>query len=372
MDAIERWFSRAVIAPESLDPGDADIALLGELNHFVHEKTDFRLEMASVLAGHGFDVFGEELGWSDGARINQYLRTRDPAAFDRIALFGYRGDARTDRDDSPRGVFKASLDAYPFALMRAEQERFYTGLSAKHYFGFDVAAGHDGAYADMAKLDAAPPAIVIGESLSQEIDRLIAFKGALGSGANVGLVAAIDARIDGLIYAGLVRDAATYEATRPAMVFREDAMKRRLSDARRLLPGKFVLMGHAMHLAKDDRRIEAPGVVGPGGGHTSSLGHHIAQELRLKPFSIWMIYGAGRDSQPLPDLPNDNRYPADTLNARLARWFQAPTLLLTESAPSGLVKIGHMYNSVFAVDLKAVADAIYFWPKVSPLRSGRL
>ena len=59
--------------------------------------------------------------------------------FNSIALFGYRGAARTDRDDRMTGVFRDSPAAYPYALMRAEQTRFHRGLTARAYFGFDVA-----------------------------------------------------------------------------------------------------------------------------------------------------------------------------------------------------------------------------------------
>ena len=46
MDAIDHWLDRAVVAPQLLDPADADVVVLGEMNHFVHEKSDFRLALA--------------------------------------------------------------------------------------------------------------------------------------------------------------------------------------------------------------------------------------------------------------------------------------------------------------------------------------
>jgi len=267
MDAIDRWLDRAAIAPSSLDPGAADVVVLGELNHFVHEKSDFRLALAPRLLQLGYDVWGEELGWSDGTRIDDYLRTRDEQIFESIALFGYRGDVRGDRDDAPTGIFRESLKAYPFALMRAEQQRFYRGLRARGYFGFDVAAGHDGAYAD---IEALLPTLrglpvrwlerlrpVPGESITAEIARLEGLRGALAPDAGRRLSAALSARIDGLGYADLVRDAPTYDATRPAMALREEAMKRRFADARALFPNRrMVLLGHAVHLAKDDTRLD--------------------------------------------------------------------------------------------------------------------
>ena len=172
------------------------------------------------------------------------------------------------------------------------------------------------------------------------------------------------------LHAALVRDAATYEATRPAMAFREDAMKRRFADARAIFPGRIALMAHAMHLAKDDNLINAPGAVGPGGRLTPSLGHHIVQELGLKAYAVWMIYGGGEDSQPLKDLPNKARFPSHTLNARMARLFDQPTVVSLEGAPDVSYAIGHLYNTLFETRLKAQADAVWFTPKVTPMRLG--
>lgn len=66
MDAIDRWLDDAELAPAPLDTHDADVVVLGEMNHFVNEKSDFRLALASPLVERGYDVWGEELGWSDG------------------------------------------------------------------------------------------------------------------------------------------------------------------------------------------------------------------------------------------------------------------------------------------------------------------
>ncbi len=378
MDAIDHWLEHAVLAPEQLDPANADVEVLGEMNHFVHEKSDFRLALAPPLLARGFDVWGEELGWSDGTRIDEYMRARDESIFERISLFGFSGDARTDRDDSMRGVFGAA-PPYPFALMRAEQQRFYRGLHAHGYFGFDVAAGHAGVYADIAatrapqELPAAwheelPP--VHGESIDAEIARLQRLRDALPRNADLRLRAALSARIDGLAYTDLVRDAPTYEATRPAMALREDAMKRRFADARALFPARrMVLLGHAMHLAKDDAAISGGGGIGPGGDRVPSLGHHIHRELGLSTFVVWMLYGGGTDSQPLADLPRTADYPADSLNARMARRFTAPTLVRTTNAPTVPMRIGHLYNMLIGVSLPEQVDAIWFVPRVTPMRA---
>jgi erythromycin esterase-like protein len=376
-DALDAWLDRALLEPGALDTGEAEVLVLGEFNHFVHEKTDFRIAMAQQASRLGFKVWAEELGWSDGRRLTQYFEARDEAVFDRLSLFGWRGDVRADRDDRPTGIFRASLEAYPFDLMRAEQTRFYRTLSPEALYGFDVAAGHDGGYVDLfARLEttSAPTAWTAalarrpGEPLQEEAARLIALAAEAPAGLDRLARADLSALIDGLTYTGLVQTAATYAETAPAMAFREDAMKRRLVDIRALAPGKLVLMGHALHLVRDDDAITAPGIVGPGGQGTSSLGHHLGQELGLPMFIIWMIYGGGEDSQPLPDLPRRADFGPHTLNARLAARFDRPVLLDARTAPDAPVRIAHMYNTEIETHLPGVVDALWFTPWISPLQ----
>ena len=376
-DLLDAWIDRAVLDPGDLDPGDAEVLVLGEFNHFIHEKADFRIAMAREARRLGFDVWGEELGWSDGRRLARYFETRDEAVFDRLSIFGWRGEARTDRDDRPTGVFRVSWETYPFDLMRAEQARFYRALSPRALHGFDIAAGHDGGYSDLFdRLEATgAPAVWTtalarrpGESLTEEAGRLAGLAAEAPAGLDPLARADLSALIDGLIYTSRVKDAATYAETSPAMAFREDAMKRRLADIRSLSPGKLVLMGHALHLVRDDRALAAPGIVGPGGSRTSSLGHHIGQELGLRMFVVWMIYGGGEDSQPLPDLPRRADFGPDTLNARLAARFDRPVLLDVRSAPDVPVRIAHMYNTVIETSLPGAVDAIWFEPRATPMR----
>lgn len=376
-DALDAWIDRAVLEAGDLDPGDAEVLVLGEFNHFVHEKGDFRIAMAREARRLGFTTWAEELGWSDGRRLARYFESRDETAFDRLSLFGWRGEARSDRDDRPTGIFRASWETYPFDLMRAEQSRFYRALRPGAFHGFDVAAGHDGGYADLfARLEAtgAPAAWTRalarqpGETLQAEAARLSALLDEAPADLDPLARADLSALIDGLTYTALVKDAATYAETSPAMAFREDAMKRRLADIRALSPGKQVLMGHALHLVRDDAAIAAPGIVGPGGKRTSSLGHHVGRELGLPMFIVWMIYGGGEDSQPLPDLPRKADFGPDTLNARLRKRFDRPVLLDARRAPDAPVRIAHMYNTVIETSLPGAVDALWFSPEASPLK----
>jgi hypothetical protein len=153
-------------------------------------------------------------------------------------------------------------------------------------------------------------------------------------------------------------------------------MKRRFADLRQLTDAApTVVMGHALHLAKDDRLLGKAMGVGPGGGLERSVGHHLVQDLGLKAVSIWMIHGAGEDSQPFPDLPRRFNYPSQSLNAWLSA-FQTPVLFRIAGAPSGLfdrpIGVGHMYNAVQQTVLAGQVDAILYLPKVSPMRAEHL
>jgi erythromycin esterase-like protein len=371
---------------------EADVVFLGETNHFVHEKSDFRLLFTRHLLGRGWSGFMEETGWSDGWRIERYLTAGDPHWLGRLSLFGHRGDSRTDRDDRPTGIFKASFEAYPHGPMRSEHERFYRGLRAAaggrlSYFGVDIDGDPGGAYADIDALTSPWATLtevaawrtrlnrVPGESIEQEIRRLRRVRSILPASieaeARLAVLAAMDALTDSLEYVLKTYSARTYEATRPGMAFREQAMKRRYTAARTSMgAAKPILMSHALHLAKNDFLIEGFGSVGPGGGTVRSLGHHIVQELGQKAFSIWMIYGSGEDSQPFADLSRVVDFPAETLNARLAS-FNEPTLFLLKNAPPELmdisVNIGQMYNSIFRTPMGRQVDALFYRPRVTPM-----
>jgi hypothetical protein len=153
-DDLITWLSSIAIPYPMAGAGDAlraldhalitaDVVFVGEMNHFVHEKTDFRLLFARHLLRLGRSSIMEEVGWSDGWRIGRYMAEGDPRWLEQLSLFGYRGDARTDRDDRPTGIFKAAFEAYPHRLMRSEGERFYRALRTAaerplRFFGVDI------------------------------------------------------------------------------------------------------------------------------------------------------------------------------------------------------------------------------------------
>lgn len=365
----------------------ARIIVLGETNHFVREKTDFRLfwlnRIQRQLAGDRPIVVGEELGWADGRRVRAYLDQGDEAELARAATFGGTAQRRSDRDDASSGIFAESIAAYPHQAMRREHLRFYRYLRAlgiRAYFGFDVDAP-GGGYADIRALRQQAEALglpdqfwqelarVPGESADQEALRLERLGAVYGAKAGYQLLRPdLESLVESLRYTAMVSSAADYEATRPAMAFREDTMKRRLDLVLDQAPAGslIVLLDHAFHLARDDSGMQGGGI-GPGGGLSTSLGHYLSQDRGLDVGSIWMLYGSGMDSQPLKDLPSRADFPAGALNQMLAAREGSFVLPLTDGCPWSRVGVGHMYNRVEQVDLVRQADAVHFVQTVSPL-----
>jgi len=364
----------------------ADLVMLGEMNHFVHEKSDFRLLLSRLLLSEGWSSFLEELGHSDGVRVDRFLQSGDERALERLPSFGYTAHLRSDRDDRPGGILKS--DSYPTEAFLWEQKRFYRGLRNEavrrgievHLAGIDIDGLPGGSYEDVAEhvpattLQSHPflQALrrVPGESAGDEADRLRRALRLLPLDWPREIAESVQALSESLAYIAMTYSAQTYDAVRPGMAFRETAMKRRFKAAQtRFADHKLVLMGHALHLAKDDAAIKAGGV-GPGGGQTSSLGHWLVQDEKEDVFSVWMLYGAGEDSQPLANLPQKANFPPHSLNAMLAR--QGRVLLFFPADAPELFRppcvIGHMYSALIETSLLLQADAVVFLPQVTPLR----
>jgi erythromycin esterase-like protein len=376
---------------------DRNAVFLGEMDHFVHEKTDFRLLLVRYLVSRGWTRMAEEMSWSDGVRVGRYLAAGgDDVWLERLAGLGYGQDLRPDRLDRPTGVLKASFDLYPVELFRAEQLRFYRSLRVLganlEFYGFDVDALPGGAYADIAdhlRGHAADPAVqawltdlarVPGESVAAEAARLRRSLAqwearALGVDAptmrRVGL--SLQALIETLDYIGLTYHQSDYAALSPGLARREEILKRQamaaLEDAGRK---PTVFLAHALHLLKDDRLGGSAGPAGPGGGRTPSVGHFLATERGLRVFSVWMIWGGGQDSQPFPDLPTTFAYGRDTLNAALGA-IRQPVIFPVAGAPGGLFDrpwlVAHMYNATAEARLEGQVDAILYLPTVGPMRA---
>lgn len=401
LDGVDPARGAEVLAP--LDPllAGRRIVLLGEANHWIHEKYDYRLLFLSWLRARGFGVIGEELSWSDGWRVNRFLTTGDARELERVTAYGYRGDRRADRDDSPTGVLKQGFDAYPFAPFRAEQTRFAHALRELGYrqFGFDVDYEPGAAYALVDDALASAPdapevrelraavARVTGESLAEEIARLSVcaerveherarWDALLGPERSAFLRRTLRTVARSHEYVRLAHPAPDYEALRPAMALREELMLEHVEhELARLGPsGKLVLLAHDFHLARDDAGIHLPGgAVGPGGGTARSLGASLWSRYPQEIFSVWMLEGRGRSHGPPPEGEREIRAAKGTLNALLVEVGAAFVLPTRSDALAAAhlrreAEVALLYGLRSRFSLAAQTDAVYFARDVTPIR----
>ena len=122
------------------------VAMLGETVQQVHETYAFRVALLRFLAGHGFNLIGAQASWSDGARIQRFLTANALTELDRTALLGYRGSARTDRDDSPAdrapGMAMGSAIGAGSATANRQQESAASRAKRLHWQSANQAAMH--------------------------------------------------------------------------------------------------------------------------------------------------------------------------------------------------------------------------------------
>jgi hypothetical protein len=135
-----------------------------------------------------------EMDYSDGVRIDRYLDTGDATHLQGVALYGYAGGRRDDRDDKPHGFPGMENPAFREAFW-GEEKRFLTALSSLNetrpaetsrlrWFGFDVglfpSVGYEEAQAVLAGQSQDPLVQqilrrlnrVAGESRIEEAERL--------------------------------------------------------------------------------------------------------------------------------------------------------------------------------------------------------
>ncbi|MFW2339936.1 MAG: erythromycin esterase family protein [Acidimicrobiia bacterium] len=303
----------------------ARVVFLGEPDHYVIEKYDYRLVMIRYLVERGYRYIGMEMGLSDGTRVDDYLETGDSSHLDRIALYGYRGDMRDDRDDTPGPLVAWSDPAFHQAFVD-EEIRFLTELYSistalpdrLRWFGFDVDPFPGGGYSDWEAVVgsyADEPLVrnlseqlarVPGESRAEEVDRLEQVEVQLEGHSTeldrlLGPESFSAARqiLRNLIESLHFRDLAFREPFGQywdeGLDYREAAISARLDTGwLEQLPGdsKVILMGHNFHLSKEGVGLRSGGSDGEGKAvERPSFGSAVA--LREEVCSIWMLYDHG-------------------------------------------------------------------------------
>jgi erythromycin esterase-like protein len=286
----------------------ARVAYIVEMDHFIHEKYDFRLLCIRYLASRGWRWFGEELDWRQGERVDRYLATGDERLLDPIE----------EPDWYTSGALRQAVDRHPKAAFDAEQRRFAQAVRRAvpdaRWFGFDIG----GADEDYLKL------------------------------ANA---------------------ARTLDELPPAMALRERLIHERVARFLRDHPDeKVALMAGSLHLMKDDDRVQAPGVIGPGGDTDASVGHHVVHELGEGPvLSIWLLHGRGTSANPWLTAPGELSPQPGTLDAEFAQRWDRPCLVRVDDDDAER-RVTQMHNQVMTCRLSEQVDAVVFAPEVSPIR----
>lgn len=284
----------------------ARVAYIGEMDHFIAEKYDYRLLCIRYLASRGWRWFGEELAADRGARADEYLRTGDAALLDPV--------------DEPPWFTTGILanDRQPTAALDAAQARFMQAVRQvvpeARWFGFD---------ADSRNRD----------------------------------------------YLAMANAARTYEELRPAMALRERIMQANIARVLAEDPGrKVALMAAALHLLKDDDAVSAPGAgAGPGGDTEHSIGHHVAHALTDEPvLSFWLLHGEGESANPWLPPPARLRPAPGTVDDDLLARSAGPCLVRVADDRERRT-VTQMHNLVLHCRFAEQVDAIVFTPQVSPL-----
>ncbi len=416
--AIVAWAQEHAVQIPSLDAEQVDPALgraidrlikgkrvvfLGEPDHFIHEKYDYRLMLIRHLRTRGFTRIGMEMGLADGKRVDQYLTSGDESHLSRVAILGYDGDIRTDRDDAIPGFgddsnpefreIVSSETVWFYRQLRSLNARRPSGTRPLRWFGFDVSMKLGGGYVDAAailKPHAGHPAVVKlfdllkrvpSETRQAEIERLdrcaqfvMANRknliAAIGDDAVFELSQSIDNLAESLRAIDAIRLPPGNAERMEGLSRRERVMCRRLDELLSRLPKdeKIILLGHNLHLSKDSPTIKL--------GDTPmwpSLGTHLAKKLPGEVLAIWLLYDHGthgsiRDTPPARPIAATQEMLEQTL-ARVGRTYLLP--LPTRVSAADWLNEEHtllMGGTVCRANLVQQADAVFFITEVSEPR----
>lgn len=304
------------------------IVYLGVSDHWLHQKYGYRLALIRYLFEKGWRHIGMEMGYSDGKRVDRYLETGDRGHLGRVALYGYKGDSRSDRDDRPTGFpgmenprfKKAFVDEEHRFLgqLRALNESLPTDQTRLRWFGFDVDLFAGGGYTDIRHLlhrHRSRPVIreilrrvehIDGESRIQESRRLrdllqfvtdnyTSVKGILGSADAGELSRSLQSLSDSYLFCEAAKDGPRTMKWLSGLIEREKAMIRLMDDLLgELSPtDKIILMGHNLHLSKDSENILVGPVGTPAPTLWRSVGTHLDQKMPGEIYTVWMTYDHG-------------------------------------------------------------------------------
>ncbi|MGE5652853.1 MAG: erythromycin esterase family protein [Bacillota bacterium] len=385
------------------------IVYLGEEDHWVREKNEYRLLLLRYLVSRGWRVIGEELSFFDGLRVNRYLQTGDEPELQRVATYGYRGGIRTDRDDRPTGILKDTWQNYPVQGFAASQMGLARALrelnrgliesteQMLHFSGFDLDGTFGGGYEELDQLLSSVVQVALvrelrsalarspGETIAQEVERIERVHrqidanreelvSSFGEGWTTNLERWMLTLRDGLEFARVANPAADWATLNAAMAQRELAMQRHVVQVLDNMgpEEKLILMGHNRHLAKMSATIKAQGGGAPGGGRVPPLGTYLHQRYPGQVFAVWMLNERGRSAQPYTWLSSEYSSAPGSLNSILASVGDAFLLPTVSSDPRARLlsteqEIIGLYGVPFRTAVADQADAIFFVREVTPV-----
>jgi erythromycin esterase-like protein len=384
------------------------IVYLGVSDHWIHEKYDYRLILIRYLLTKGYRHIGMEMGYSDGKRLDKYLETYNAAQLDSVALYGYEGNLRNDRDDRPHSFlgmqnqeFKSSFLSEEYWFLRQIRELnegLSPGESRLRWFGFDVTFFPGGGYADAKDIlekHASEPLIqtvqgrlerVPGETREEEAQRLydlithvedksVDIQDILGDKETRELIRTIRNLADSYLFCEAASDGTRSMKWYLGLQKREEAMIQLMDGLLAELPAdeKIILLGHNLHLSKDSENILLGPVGTPAPKLWLSLGTHLAQKLPGEIYSFWMTYDHGRHGAV---LLAEGKEEVSSDPARIEHLFaklDSPFILQINrgSTIESWLETERNFNqngSTASCILKAQTDAIFFIPEVTEQR----
>lgn len=381
---------------------DKKVVYLGEPDHYIHEKYDFRLILIRYLYEKGFRYIGMEMGLFEGRKVDKYLETGDSSYLDKLGMLGYKGIFRKDRDDTIQGFparqnqeFRQKVFAekrWFFAQLRSINAGLKSSRKRIHWFGYDVDYGTTAGYDDakkvlekhrshgivvelLARLELISEETIMEENgRIKEVLKFIeryreAFTSILGEADFRHLMKTLRCLEEGLRFIDGARLGPSPRWL-PSLIEREKTMFRQMDELLEELDksDRIILMGHNMHLSKDYKKASFQGAP-----MWRSIGTHVSERLPGKVFSIWMLYDHGRHANMMlesafEDVPS---HPSriESLFAQAGSVFllpfhsQDPREKYVDSERYFVLngRLGKGY-------LKSQADAVFFVSEVTALR----
>lgn len=384
------------------------IVYLGVSDHWVREKYDYRLMLIHYLFGKGYRYIGMEMNYSDGERIDRYLATGDETHLQKVALYGYTGGRRDDRDDKPAGFPGMENPSFREAFL-SEERRFLAqlrkmnesldkGQSRLHWFGFDVGLFPSVGYEEAETILSAhsqDPVVreatgllkrVPGETRLQEAGRLEELAGyiagrsqrmeeLLGESGFKRLSLTVKNLADTYRFCDAAKEGPRTMKWLQGLHEREADMIWLMDEILEDLPAgaKVILVGHNLHLSKNSEEITLGPVGSPAPALWKSVGTHLAERFPGEIYSIWMLYDHGRHGTVLSaagveDLPS-NPATVEHLMAEVGSMYMLQLSPDGRQGPFRGRKNNFLQNgSIASGALSAQADAVFFVREVSELK----